>query len=489
MVVAANFALGAVMMMHLSKIAARYFDYAEIIEEHHEKKIDAPSGTSLMTAEMMAQARGKPFIHPPSADSRGKEVEGIAIHSVRLPGILARQEVIFGCPGADTLYKARYRQPGVLYAGGNDSRQGSCKAKGIDIRAGQPAWITGGLNEGLQGSYRRRHRHGRAGIYKSASAAQLSRGKHKTAGFRTVSAGKKLFYNHDEIEVEETSPESFKGIDIALFSAGADISRYFSPIAAQSGAVVVDNSAAFRMDPKVPLVVPEVNPEDIKKHKGIIANPNCSTIQMVVALYPLHKVNPIKRIVVSTYQAVSGTGVAAVDELTLQSKNILNGQEVVPHVYPHQIAYNILPEIDVFLDNAYTKEEWKMVEETRKIMHADGIAISATCARVPVFIGHSEAVNIELTNMMSPEDARRVLSQSPGIKLLDDPTISLYPQPWSAAGTDEVYVGRIRRDSSHEKGLVMWIVSDNIRNRGCPECRPDCRRDDSQGLAQGGRLR
>ena len=277
------------------------------------------------------------------------------------------------------------------------------------------------------------------------------------------SAGKKLFYNHDEIEVEETSPESFKGIDIALFSAGADISRYFSPIAAQSGAVVVDNSAAFRMDPKVPLVVPEVNPEDIKKHKGIIANPNCSTIQMVVALYPLHKVNPIKRIVVSTYQAVSGTGVAAVDELTLQSKNILNGQEVVPHVYPHQIAYNILPEIDVFLDNAYTKEEWKMVEETHKIMHADGIAISATCARVPVFIGHSEAVNIELTNMMSPEDARRVLSQSPGIKLLDDPTISLYPQPWSAAGTDEVYVGRIRRDSSHEKGLVMWIVSDNIR--------------------------
>jgi len=277
------------------------------------------------------------------------------------------------------------------------------------------------------------------------------------------SAGKKLFFNHQEIEVKETTPESFKGIDIALFSAGADISRYFSPIAAQSGTVVVDNSSAFRMESKVPLVVPEVNPEDIKKHRGIIANPNCSTIQMVVALYPLHKVNPIKRIVVSSYQAVSGTGTAAVDELTLQSKQILNGEEVVPHVYPHQIAFNILPEIDVFLDNAYTKEEWKMVEETHKIMHANNIAISATCARVPVFIGHSEAINIEFSKPMSPEDARRILAQAPGVKLLDDPTISLYPQSWSAAGTDDVFVGRIRRDASHDNGLVMWVVADNIR--------------------------
>ena len=184
---------------------------------------------------------------------------------------------------------------------------------------------------------------------------------------------------------------------------------------------------------------------------------------MVVALYPLHKVNPIKRVVVSTYQAVSGTGTAAVDELTLQSKQILNGQEVVPHVYPHQIAFNVLPEIDVFLDNAYTKEEWKMVEETRKIMHADNIAISATCARVPVFIGHSEAVNIEFSRPMSPEDARRILAQAPGVKLLDDPTISLYPQSWSVAGTDDVFVGRIRRDASHDNGLVMWVVADNIR--------------------------
>jgi aspartate-semialdehyde dehydrogenase len=277
------------------------------------------------------------------------------------------------------------------------------------------------------------------------------------------SAGKKLFFCHQEIEVKETTPESFKDIDIALFSAGAEISRYFSPTAAQSGAVVVDNSSAFRMDPKVPLVVPEINPEDIKKHKGIIANPNCSTIQMVVALYPLHKVNPIKRIMATTFQAVSGTGIAAIEELTKQAKQVLDGQATVPHIYPHQIAFNVLPEIDVFLDNAYTKEEWKMVEETRKIMHTDDIAISATCSRVPVFIGHSQAINVEFSQAMSPEEARRILAQAPGVKLLDDPAISLYPQPWSAAGTDEVFVGRIRRDAATPNGLVMWIVADNLR--------------------------
>ena len=277
------------------------------------------------------------------------------------------------------------------------------------------------------------------------------------------SAGKKLFVTHQEIEVKETVPESFEEIDIALFSAGAEISRYFSPIAAQSGAVVIDNSSAFRMDSRVPLVVPEVNPEDIKWHKQIIANPNCSTIQMVVALYPLHKVNPIKRIIVDTYQAVSGTGSAAVEELTKQAKQVLEGQTTIPHVYPHQIAFNLLPEIDVFLDNGYTKEEWKLVEETRRIMHADDIAISATCVRVPIFTGHSEAVNIEFSQPMSPDEARRILAQAPGVKLLDDPAISLYPQPWSAAGTDEVFVGRIRQDTSHPCGLNMWVVADNMR--------------------------
>ncbi len=277
------------------------------------------------------------------------------------------------------------------------------------------------------------------------------------------SAGKKLFVSHREVEVKETTPESFRGIDIALFSAGTEISRYFSPIAAQSGAVVIDNSSAFRMGTTVPLVVPEVNPEDIKWHKGIIANPNCSTIQVVVALYPLHKVNPIKRIIADTYQAVSGTGLAAVEELTTQAKQVMEGQNTVPHVYPHQIAFNVLPEIDVFLDNGYTKEEWKMVEETRKIMHANDIDISATCVRVPVFTGHGTAIHVEFSQSMSPDEAQRILTQAPGVKVLDDPAISLYPQPWSAAGTDEVFVGRIRRDASHPNGLVMWVVADNLR--------------------------
>jgi aspartate-semialdehyde dehydrogenase len=277
------------------------------------------------------------------------------------------------------------------------------------------------------------------------------------------SAGTKLFVNHEEVEVKETTPESFKGMDIALFSAGAEISRYFSPIAAQAGAVVVDNSAAFRMVPTVPLVVPEINPDDVEWHKGIIANPNCSTIQTVVALYPLHKVNPIKRMIVDTYQSVSGTGSAAIEELTVQARQVLDGQGTTPHVYPHQIAFNVLPEIDVFLDNGYTKEEWKMVEESKKIMHADNIDISATCARVPVFIGHSCAVHAEFSRPMYPEEAQRILAQAPGVKVLDDPAISLYPQPWSAAGTDEVFVGRIRRDSSHPNGLAMWVVADNLR--------------------------
>ena len=277
------------------------------------------------------------------------------------------------------------------------------------------------------------------------------------------SAGRKITVNDEELVVEETTQHSFEGVDIALFSAGSETSHHFSPIAARSGAVVIDNSAAFRMEPDVPLVVPEINPDDIKEHKGIIANPNCSTIQMVVALYPLHKANPIKRIVVDTYQSVSGTGSAAMEELSEQARQVLEGHNIVPHVYPHQIAFNILPEIDLFLDNGYTKEEWKMVEETKKIMHAPDIAISATCARVPIFIGHSEAVHVEFSEPMAPDTARRILAEAPGVKVLDDLNISLYPQPWSAAGSDEVFVGRIRKDSSHDCGLAMWVVSDNLR--------------------------
>ena len=277
------------------------------------------------------------------------------------------------------------------------------------------------------------------------------------------SHGRKMKVRGEELEVKETTPDSFKGIDIALFSAGADISKQFSPIAARTGAVVIDNSAAFRMDPEVPLVVPEVNPEDIKKHKGIIANPNCSTIQMVVVLFPLHKVNPIKRITVATYQSVSGTGLAAVDELIGQSKLVLEGKEATPKVYPYQIAFNVLPEIDVFLENGYTKEEWKMVEETHKIMHAPGIAVSATCVRVPVTIGHSEAVQVEFSRPMSPAEAKSILSKAPGVTVMDDPSKRVYPYPVMVAGQDDVYVGRIRKDASHPNGLVLWIVGDNIR--------------------------
>jgi aspartate-semialdehyde dehydrogenase len=277
------------------------------------------------------------------------------------------------------------------------------------------------------------------------------------------SAGKRLLFNHQEIEVRETTPSSFDHVDIVLSSAGSEVSRYFSPIAAQSGAVVIDNSAAFRMEPDVPLVVPEINPEDIEGHHGIIANPNCSTIQMVMALYPLHRLIPIKRIVVSTYQSVSGIGADGVEELNQQIRTFLEGEKIMPQVFPHQIVFNLFPQIDNFLDMGYTKEEWKMVEETRKIMHASEIAISATCVRVPVFVGHSEAVWAEFAEPVSPEEAQQVLAQAPGIKVIDDPSESLYPQPFSVAGTDEVFVGRIRQDTSHPNGLTLWIVADNLR--------------------------
>ncbi len=277
------------------------------------------------------------------------------------------------------------------------------------------------------------------------------------------SSAAKLLFNHQRIEVRKAKPEAFRNVDIAFFSAGDDISRRLSPWATEAGTVVIDNSAAFRMDPTVPLVVPEVNPEDIEWHKGIIASPNCPTIQMVVTLYPLHRLNPIKRIVVSTYQAVSSSGAAAMQELANQSRLALEGRRICPHVYSHQIAFNVLPEIDVFLDNGYTKEEQKMVEETRKILHAEDVAISANCVRVPVYFGHSEAVNVEFSSLITSEEARRILAQAPGVRVLDDPTVSFYPQPWAASGSDHVFVGRIRKDVSHPNGLVMWIVADNLR--------------------------
>lgn len=278
-----------------------------------------------------------------------------------------------------------------------------------------------------------------------------------------ASAGKQIVVDGDVIEVYEATHRLLENVDLALFSAGSEISRIFAPEASRAGVVVVDNSAAFRMEPEIPLVVPEVNPEDLERHQGIIANPNCSTIQMVVALYPLHRVNPIKRIIVATYQSVSGTGRAAIEELSKQAKLVLGGEDAVPHIYPHQIAFNVLPHIDVFLDNGYSQEEWKMEHETRKIMHAEDILISATCVRVPVYVGHSEAIHVEFAQPMSPEEARDILSRSPGVRVIDDLNVNLYPHPLVAAGRDEVFVGRIRRDTSHPNGLAMWVVADNLR--------------------------
>ena len=277
------------------------------------------------------------------------------------------------------------------------------------------------------------------------------------------SAGTRLAFEGEELPVEEATPDSFQGIEYALFSAGADISRRFAPIAAAAGAIVIDNSAAWRMQPDVPLVIPEVNPEDAFTHHGIIANPNCSTIQMVVALYPLHQVNPLERVVVSTYQSVSGTGSPAMDELDVQTRALLAGQAAEPRVYPHQIAFNVLPHIDTFLDNGYTGEEWKMLQETRKILHAPELPVSATTVRVPVPIGHSEAVNAEFTRPITPDEARTILARAPGVCVVDDPARNAYPLASVAAGRDDVFVGRIRADVSHPRGLVLWIVSDNVR--------------------------
>ncbi|WP_456325665.1 aspartate-semialdehyde dehydrogenase [Desulfonauticus submarinus] len=277
------------------------------------------------------------------------------------------------------------------------------------------------------------------------------------------SKGVKLPFKGGEIIVEELTEDSFKGIDLALFSAGGGVSKKFAPIAAEDGCVVVDNSSAWRMDDNVPLVVPEVNPEDLDWHKGIIANPNCSTIQMVVVLKPLHDVAKIKRVVVSTYQAVSGTGQKAIQELENQVRQIFNMKEVECKVYPHQIAFNCLPHIDVFLDNDYTKEEMKMVNETKKIMHAPEIKLTATTVRVPVFYGHSESVNIEFYNSISAKEARAILSQAPGVKVLDNPRENIYPLAIYAAGEDDTFVGRIREDDTVDNGLNLWIVADNLR--------------------------
>ena len=283
------------------------------------------------------------------------------------------------------------------------------------------------------------------------------------------SAGKKIQFMGKEYTVEEATDASFEGVDIALFAGGA-ASKTFAPAAVKAGAVVIDNSSAFRMDPEVPLVVPEVNPEAIASHKGIIANPNCSTIIMVMALKPLYDVSKIKRIVVSTYQAVSGGGKEAMAELEEQVKAINEGREVVANILPgaslakhYQIAFNLIPQIDVFKENLYTKEEMKMIDETKKIMSDDSLRITATTVRVPVYRSHAESVNVEFEDEVSVEKAREVLADFPGVTLTDNPDEQVYPMPLETSGKNDVEVGRIRKDYSIDNGLNFWVCGDQIR--------------------------
>ena len=279
------------------------------------------------------------------------------------------------------------------------------------------------------------------------------------------SRGKTLKFRGEDIPVEVLTEDSFGGVEIALFSAGGNTSKRFAPAAAAAGCVVIDNSSAWRMDPEVPLVVPEVNPHDLKWHKGIIANPNCSTIQMVVVLKPLHDAAKIRRVVVSTYQAVSGAGSAAINELRDQTAALIEGREYPPSVFPHQIAFNVIPQIpqkDAFGDNGYTTEEMKMVNETKKIMGDPSIMVTATTVRVPVYIGHSESVNVETEKKLTVVQARELLGEAPGVVVQDDPAAQLYPLPVNAAGRYETFVGRIREDISHPSALDLWIVADNL---------------------------
>jgi aspartate-semialdehyde dehydrogenase len=277
------------------------------------------------------------------------------------------------------------------------------------------------------------------------------------------SAGRKVTVGEWECEVEEATSKSFQGCDIAFFSATTEVSRDLIPPAVKAGAVTIDDSSAWRMEADVPLVVPEVNGDDLKHHKGIISIPNCPTTPLCQVLWPVHRVNKLARIIVDTYQSVSGTGTAAVHELTDQTRAILEGKETSAHVYPHQIGFNVLPQIDLFLGSGYTKEEWKMINETRKIMHEPELPVSATCVRVPVYTGHSEAVHAEFSKPITPEDFTRIIRDAPGVTVQDDPTLSLYPTPWAVAGRDDTYVGRIRQDASHQSSIAFWLVSDNLR--------------------------
>lgn len=276
------------------------------------------------------------------------------------------------------------------------------------------------------------------------------------------SAGREYYFKNERIEVLELKDDSFQGIDIALFSGGDEVSKHYAPLAVQAGTVVIDNGKYYRMDPDVPLIIPEVNPEDIKKHKGIIANPNCSTTQMVVALKPIYDAVGIRNVICATYQSVSGTGKEAIEELREQTRAFLEGDNIDIKVYPHQIAFNILPQIGSFDETGYSSEEIKMLDETRKILNDNNINVSATTVRVPVFRAHAEDIHIETKKEITPALARELLDKFPGIKVIDQPDVGKYPLSLMAEGKDEVFVGRVRRDLVFNPGLAMWVVSDNL---------------------------
>jgi aspartate-semialdehyde dehydrogenase len=279
------------------------------------------------------------------------------------------------------------------------------------------------------------------------------------------SAGKSIQWGEGELEVRPLSDETIQGLDLALSSSGGSVSAEWTPKLVEAGAVVVDNTSYWRMHEGVPLVVSEVNPEALDGHKGIVANPNCTTMEMVVALAPIHRAAGLERVILSSYQSVSGTGRRAIEELRTQTADVLAGREAKAEVYPHQIAFNALPQVDVFLDNGYTREEWKLVTESRKILHLPDLRISSTAVRIPVFVAHSEAVHVETVDPITPERARTLFAAVPGVVVQDDPSTSTYPLATEAAGTDEVYVGRVRQDPSIDggRGLAFWVVSDNLR--------------------------
>lgn len=277
------------------------------------------------------------------------------------------------------------------------------------------------------------------------------------------SAGRRLRFQEEEVPVEPLAADAFRGIDFALFSAGASRSREFAPAAARAGAIVIDNSSAFRMDPEVPLVVPEINPAAAFRHQGIIANPNCTTIVMLMPLKPLHDHARVRRVVATSYQAVSGAGAKAIEELRGQVTAWVKGEPLTAEVFPHQIAFNVLPHVDAFLENGYTREEMKLVHETRKILGDETIQVSPTAVRVPVFRAHSVAVNVETERPVSVATARELFAAFPGLRVLDDPSRLEYPMPLTAAGTDDCYVGRIRQDLSRENALNFWAVGDQLR--------------------------